>query len=137
LARFTTNGTLDATFGKGGFVTTDFGKSHDPLGALAIQPDGKVIAVGSGRIQNVDYMTLVRYLTTPVSPPAIRARVALSSGQVRISWPALEGEMELEAADDPAGPWTAVLAVSEVSGTEKAFSVNASGASRFFRLRRR
>jgi uncharacterized delta-60 repeat protein len=39
------DGDLDTTFGYGGRVTTDFGKS-DFVEALVIQPDGKIVAAG-------------------------------------------------------------------------------------------
>jgi uncharacterized delta-60 repeat protein len=44
---YATGGNLDITFGTGGKVTTDFLRSHDHASALAIQPDGKIIAAGS------------------------------------------------------------------------------------------
>ena len=45
LARYTAAGTLDATFGTGGKVTTDFG-GGDAIWSVAIQSDGKIIAAG-------------------------------------------------------------------------------------------
>ena len=58
LARYTAAGQLDTTFGTGGFVTTAFGSSVASVAALAIQTDGKIVAVGnsSGGI------TIARYL---------------------------------------------------------------------------
>jgi uncharacterized delta-60 repeat protein len=46
LARYDPDGTLDSTFGIGGQVTNDFGYL-DRINAVAIQPDGKIIAAGS------------------------------------------------------------------------------------------
>lgn len=46
LARYNADGSLDATFGSGGKVTTDFLGLADVANAVAIQPDGKIIAVG-------------------------------------------------------------------------------------------
>jgi uncharacterized delta-60 repeat protein len=46
LARYNQDGTLDATFGNGGKVTTAFNQSVDHV-ALALQSDGKVIVAGS------------------------------------------------------------------------------------------
>jgi uncharacterized delta-60 repeat protein len=43
LARFNTNGTLDTTFGNQGEVTTSPGSSGAE-GAVAVQPDGKIVA---------------------------------------------------------------------------------------------
>jgi uncharacterized delta-60 repeat protein len=55
VARFNTDGSLDSGFGSGGIVTTGtFGSAY----ALAIQPDGKILAAGwvEGRV-----FSLVRY----------------------------------------------------------------------------
>jgi uncharacterized delta-60 repeat protein len=46
LARYNPNGTLDPSFGSGGKVTTAFGSSHESISALALQPDGKLVAAG-------------------------------------------------------------------------------------------
>jgi uncharacterized delta-60 repeat protein len=45
LARYNSDGSLDAGFGTGGKVTTDFG-GDDQAGAVAIQPDGKIVVAG-------------------------------------------------------------------------------------------
>ena len=48
LARYTSNGRLDLTFGTGGKVTTDFGgDTSASASALAIQSDGKIVVAGS------------------------------------------------------------------------------------------
>jgi uncharacterized delta-60 repeat protein len=47
VARFTTQGMLDPSFGGGGTVTTDFGGAMDSAQAVAIQPDGKIVVVGT------------------------------------------------------------------------------------------
>ncbi len=47
LARYTTDGNLDASFGSGGKVTTDFG-GFDVASGVALQADGKIIAAGQG-----------------------------------------------------------------------------------------
>jgi len=59
LARYNTDGTLDATFGTGGLATTDFNNGSDRAYALAIQSDGKIVAAGS---TNTDF-ALARYLS--------------------------------------------------------------------------
>ena len=46
LARFGDDGALDATFGGDGTVRTNFTKLDDSARNLAIQPDGKIVAVG-------------------------------------------------------------------------------------------
>jgi uncharacterized delta-60 repeat protein len=46
LARYQPDGSLDASFGVGGKVTTDFGESSDLANALVLQPDGKLVVAG-------------------------------------------------------------------------------------------
>jgi uncharacterized delta-60 repeat protein len=63
LARYTSDGTLDPAFGAGGKVTTDFGTSDDDATAVALQADGKIVAVG-GRIPSTSVtrdFALARY----------------------------------------------------------------------------
>ena len=47
LARYNTNGSLDASFDGDGLVTTDFGGGQDAAFDLAIQPDGKIVVAGT------------------------------------------------------------------------------------------
>jgi Domain of unknown function (DUF5122) beta-propeller len=61
LARVNANGTLDASFGTGGTVTTSFNGS-DGAGALLVQPDGKIVAIGSSENSEGDiFIALARY----------------------------------------------------------------------------
>lgn len=53
-------GTLDLTFDADGKVTTDFG-SYDNANAVAIQPDGRIVAAGSIDLGDGSEMGLVRY----------------------------------------------------------------------------
>jgi len=46
LARYNPDGSLDATFGSGGTVTTPMGPQFDFAQALALQPDGKIVVGG-------------------------------------------------------------------------------------------
>jgi len=64
LARYNPDGSLDASFGSGGKVLTDFGSQvWDIVSAVAIQPDGKIVAAGVSRAANgYDWdIALVRY----------------------------------------------------------------------------
>lgn len=65
LARYTSNGHLDTTFGVGGLVTTAFGSDTASVSALAIQSDGKIVAVGNDAMPNksTDSFALARYLS--------------------------------------------------------------------------
>ncbi|MBA3647417.1 MAG: T9SS type A sorting domain-containing protein [Chitinophagales bacterium] len=63
LARYNTNGTLDNTFSGDGKVATDFsGGSGDDAFAIAIQPDGKIVAAGDTRaISGSNDFAVARY----------------------------------------------------------------------------
>src|SRR5262249_60722759 len=50
LVRYNSNGSLDATFGTGGKVTTDFASSDDAAEAMALQTDGRIVAAGVARV---------------------------------------------------------------------------------------
>ena len=59
LARFNANGTLDNTFDTDGVTITAFGTTDSEIKSIAIQTDGKILAVGSGS----DGFALARYNT--------------------------------------------------------------------------
>jgi len=64
LARYNPDGSLDAGFGIGGKVTTDFFGEDDVAEAVVIQPDGKIVAAGSAArtsaLESIDF-ALARY----------------------------------------------------------------------------
>jgi uncharacterized delta-60 repeat protein len=60
LARYNTNGTLDATFDGDGKVSTSI-NNFDAAFALAIQPDGKIVAAGETDTGTDSDFALVRY----------------------------------------------------------------------------
>jgi uncharacterized delta-60 repeat protein len=49
VVRYTTNGTLDTTFGAGGKVFIPAGTDGAQVSSIAIQPDGKIILAGSAK----------------------------------------------------------------------------------------
>jgi uncharacterized delta-60 repeat protein len=64
LARYNPDGTPDATFGNGGQVSTDFVGMEDDVFSVLIQPDGKIVAVGSANNPATYYdFAAVRYLS--------------------------------------------------------------------------
>jgi uncharacterized delta-60 repeat protein len=64
LARYNQDGTPDATFGNGGQVSTDFLGLEDDAFSVLIQPDGKIVAVGSANDPANFYdFAAVRYLS--------------------------------------------------------------------------
>lgn len=50
VARYTANGSLDATFASGGIRTFDMGPADDVAQALAIMPWGRIVVAGSNRL---------------------------------------------------------------------------------------
>jgi uncharacterized delta-60 repeat protein len=67
VARLNADGSLDATFGNGGLVTTPIGGfNNNPDGqynAVALQPDGKIVAAGyASNSSNKAIFSLARYL---------------------------------------------------------------------------
>lgn len=72
LARYTSSGSLDTTFGSGGIVTSGFGwtghTTGDPysgddvaINSLLVQPNGQIVAVGTGVPNGNDVWALARY----------------------------------------------------------------------------
>jgi len=63
IVRYNSDGSLDTSFGNGGIVRTPISPNRDYFLAAALQPDGKIIAVGSTRplaTSNDDFLA-VRY----------------------------------------------------------------------------
>ena len=101
LARYNADGTLDATFGTGGKVTTDFAGSSDYGETVAVQPDGDVIVAGASSTVGSNGATdvaLARYTMTgdggsatgtPVvavlGPPEIDGRVTANGAGVPVT----------------------------------------------------
>jgi uncharacterized delta-60 repeat protein len=71
VARYDSSGTLDPTFGSGGFLTTDFGSENSIAQAVAITPNQKIVLAGettpvdSGN-QN---LAVARYTEDAETPP--------------------------------------------------------------------
>ncbi len=61
LARFNDDGTPDTGFGTNGAVVTHLTDGYDKISRLALQPDGKILAVGT---RNDSELALTRYLST-------------------------------------------------------------------------
>jgi TonB family protein len=54
LARYSVDGSLDASFGEGGKAVADFAGNDDHVRAIALQPDGKILLVGETAWDNCD-----------------------------------------------------------------------------------
>ncbi len=61
LARYNTNGSLDASFGNNGTVVTAIGSGDDNANALTLQPDGKLVAAGTCAAGSNTSFCLARY----------------------------------------------------------------------------
>jgi uncharacterized delta-60 repeat protein len=94
IARYNSDGTLDTEFGNGGTKTTDIARGTDVAQALAIQPDGRVIAAGRSFRSNFD-LTMVRYLndvsptndaTPPTTPSNLTASFNVNTNAIDLSW---------------------------------------------------
>jgi len=69
LARYTSEGVLDPTFGMGGTLRTDFVGSGDWAYALALQHDGKLVAAGYSYRGGIGRFALARYHNAAEAPP--------------------------------------------------------------------
>lgn len=63
LARYSAEGCLDTTFGENGVVVTRVGAFHNGAQALALDPDGNIVAAGTSRVDRSGAFTLARYDT--------------------------------------------------------------------------
>jgi uncharacterized delta-60 repeat protein len=64
LVRYSPDGTLDTTFGGDGKVTTNFTRKYDEALGLALQVDGKIVAVGGAGFGGVNpKVAVARYLS--------------------------------------------------------------------------
>lgn len=63
LARYNSDGSLDSAFGTGGKVTTPIGASNETALSVAVQQDGKIVAVGNAYTGATNEFAIVRYLS--------------------------------------------------------------------------
>jgi uncharacterized delta-60 repeat protein len=61
VARFNSDGSLDTAFGGDGYVLTDFGSDADSAQDVAVQPDGKIVAVGRTLVGGTHDFAISRY----------------------------------------------------------------------------
>ena len=61
LARANPDGSVDQTFGTDALVTTPMGRGPAGASAVAIQPDGKIVAAGTSQPESTALMTVARY----------------------------------------------------------------------------
>jgi hypothetical protein len=63
------SGQLDAGFGVGGQLTTDFGGNYDWAYATAVQPDGRILAAGVSSAHGTYDFALARYTSAGQASP--------------------------------------------------------------------
>lgn len=83
VTRYNNDGSRDPEFA-GGFETTDFANNDDGAMDVAVQQDGKIVAVGSAYMDATkqDDFALVRYLTTGGEDPTFGSQSAPNAGEV-------------------------------------------------------
>lgn len=111
LFRFTAAGALDATFGNGGRVQTQFSIAADSASDLALQADGRIVVAGSAFLASADKMIAARYLgddiVLPGTPPTLTITPA-TPGFATVSWTPPTGTNWIlqERLSLSAGAWT-------------------------------
>jgi uncharacterized delta-60 repeat protein len=70
LVRFNADGSLDSTFGVGGFSNTDVSSGGDYPAEVLVQADGKILVGGTSQFGSPTgyYISMVRYLGASASP---------------------------------------------------------------------
>lgn len=135
VARYNSNGSLDGSFADGGKATTEFFCDDDAASAVAVQPDGKIVAAGYSTTSYGPAFTLARYTARRVvspEPKLLSVTLALSTtpgckslvGAVTLGTPAPPGGLVVTLSDNipaaslpssvfvPAGETTACFSVS-------------------------
>ena len=67
ISRYNSNGTIDTSFGTNGVVVTPIGNILGGISSIALQTDGKIVAVGSTHVDGLRDVALVRYLGDAVT----------------------------------------------------------------------
>jgi uncharacterized delta-60 repeat protein len=89
--RFEPDGSIDRSWGRDGNVTTDFGYTTEYGEGLAVQPDGKVLAIGSSQYD----FAIARYL-----PDGTLDRSFSKDGRITINFGAYEQGYDLTLYPD-------------------------------------
>jgi uncharacterized delta-60 repeat protein/uncharacterized repeat protein (TIGR01451 family) len=86
LSRYQSDGSLDASFGSDGTVTTGFSNPFSPVWAMALYGDGRILVLGHTNIPNTNdtQSVLARYLNDDGTPAPADVRVAGESISPRI-----------------------------------------------------
>jgi uncharacterized delta-60 repeat protein len=119
LARYNSDGTPDSTFGFAGQVTTDFDGFNDDAFSILVQPDGKLVAVGSAKNPTSSYdFAAARYL----SDGTIDATFGID-GMVRSDFGAQGFDQARSAVLAPNGKIVAAGFANSPDGLDQRFAV--------------
>ena len=116
LARYSTNGTLDGTFGTSGKVVTDFGGPNEIALGVAIRSDGKIVAVGRTFVSARTAFSLARY-----NPNGTLDSSFGNGGKVSTNFTGSIGDQAYSVAIQPDGK--AVVAGSAIVNLNTQFAV--------------
>ena len=83
LSRYAADGSLDPGFGGDGTVTTDFGSFADGASDVLVQPDGRIVAVGSAVRESDDRLAVARYLPDGALDPSFGGDGSVSIAEAR------------------------------------------------------
>ena len=87
ITRYNSNGIQDATFGKRGLATVDFGSFDQTARSLLLQPDGKLVAIGFADTESSDSDFLVARINSNGTLDSTFG----TAGEVRTSFGDLNG----------------------------------------------
>jgi uncharacterized delta-60 repeat protein len=76
LARYLPNGLIDPSFGNSGTVVVDAGSMQESIRALALQPDGAIVAVGRTNGEKRGDLLVARFLPSGALDPSFGGPVA-------------------------------------------------------------
>jgi uncharacterized delta-60 repeat protein len=119
LARYNPDGSLDTTFGNAGTVTTDFLGAEDDVFSILIQPDGKIVAVGSAN-SPVDFydFAAARYLSNGTLDTTFG-----TGGKMRVDFGNQDMDIASDAALQPDGKIVAAGTTVFDFGVEQDFAL--------------
>ena len=115
VARFNADGTPDTTFAAGAGARVDFAGRMDELVELAVQPDGKVVAIGRARTSAGAHFAVVRLNTDGSLDPTFG-----TGGKVTTALPETTGSSAGGVVLQPDGKIVVVGAATKVTAQDVA-----------------
>ena len=139
VARLNPDGSLDTGFGLNGKIVTDFAGSTDLGTAVAIQPDGKIVAGGVAFVGNTIEVALARYgcaqCSFSINPTSQNFTAAGGSGSVNVTtaggcdWTATSGNsfITITSPANGSGNGTVSFSVAANSGPARSGTMTVAG----------